>query len=96
MEHSGEIQLSEIEVELRHFLDNQGIKRDRNPLLWWKENAPKLPRLEVIAKEVLAIPATSVPCERIFSKAGELISMRRAQLKKSNVDMIMFLNKNIV
>ena len=38
--------------------------------------------------------ANSVPSERLFSKAGELISMRRSTLKAENVDMMLFLQRN--
>ena len=48
-----------------------------------------------IAKKYLCIPGTSVPAERVFSKAGELVSMRRSRLKPKNVNMFLFLNKNI-
>ena len=41
----------------------------------------------------LSIPATSIPSERLFSKAGQLLSERRSRLKPKNVDKILFLNK---
>ncbi|XP_005101836.1 zinc finger BED domain-containing protein 4-like [Aplysia californica] len=85
--------LTAAEMEVKQYLESQGLARDKDPLIWWREHAKVLPRLQVIAKDVLAIPATSVPSERIFSKAGELISLRRSNLKKKNVDMIIFLNK---
>ena len=37
----------------------------------------------------------SVPSERLFSKAGQLVSERRNRLKPSNVDMLLFLNNNL-
>ena len=44
--------------------------------------------LMMLAKKYLAIPGSSVPSERLFSKAGELISEKRSQLKPKNVDTI--------
>ena len=38
--------------------------------------------------------ANSVPSERLFSRAGELISMRRSTLKAKNVNMMLFLQRN--
>jgi len=66
-----------------------------NPLAWWKSNGARYPRLAVLALKYLGIPATSVPSERIFSKAGEIVSRRRASLKPSTVDMLVFLSKNL-
>jgi len=39
---------------------------------------------------------TSVPSERLFSKAGEVVVARRSNIKPKNVDMILLLNKNIL
>ena len=64
------------------------------PLKWWKENAQKYPRLSLVAKKILAMPATSVPSERVFSTAGILVSKLRNRLSPVLVDNIIFLNKN--
>lgn len=72
------------------------LPRDSDPLEWWREYSTSSlsSRISLIAKDVLATPATSVPSERVFSKAGELISARRSCLKSDNVDMILFLNNS--
>ena len=63
----------------------------------WQENATVYPRLQQLAKKYLCIPGTSVPSERLFSKAGELISNRHNIIDSSqNVNMILFLNKNYI
>lgn len=70
--------------------------RESDPLNWWitrKSEGTLVPLLPVIQK-FFCIPATSVPSEQLFSKAGELISARRSPLSAANVDMILFLNKN--
>jgi len=38
---------------------------------------------------------TSVPSERLFSEAGEVVAARRSNVKPKIVDMILFLNKNV-
>ena len=61
---------------------------------WWKLNEKQLPLLSNVAKQMQCIPATSTPSERAFSKAGTLISDKRAMLKPATVDKVLFLNKN--
>ena len=82
-------------IEVKRYFEAKVIARKDDPLLWWKENGHQFPHVTKIAKQYLAIPGSSVPSERLFSKAGELISQRRSQLKPKNVDMILFLNKNL-
>jgi len=66
------------------------------PLDWWKENEQKYPRVAVVARKVLAVPASSVPSERVFSSAGLLVNKLRNRLAPALVDGIVFLNKNRV
>ncbi|RXN24549.1 zinc finger BED domain-containing 1-like protein [Labeo rohita] len=40
-----------------------------NPLAWWKHNECKYPHIAKMARHYLAVPATSVPSERVFSTA---------------------------
>lgn len=59
---------------------------------FWREKSALFPSLIPVAKKFLAIPATSASCERIFSKAGHLISKRRANFKPENIEKILFLH----
>lgn len=63
-----------------------------DPLLFWKVNANAYPTLAMLAKQYLAIPATSVPVERLFSTAGELISKKRNSLTPENAHMLLSLS----
>ena len=85
----------EATAEMRLYLQEKNITRHDDPLIWWKEHATHYPHLQQLARKYLCIPATSVPAERLFSKAGELISKRRLCLKPKNVNMLLFLNKNL-
>ncbi|XP_060077513.1 E3 SUMO-protein ligase ZBED1-like [Ylistrum balloti] len=67
---------------------------NQNPLLWWKENAYLYPRLSKLAKRYHCVPGTSVPSERIFSCAGDIVTAQRSTLKSKNVDALIFLKKN--
>ena len=63
-------------------------------LNWWKEHESQLPMMARLAKSILCIPATFTPSERLFSKAGLLSNKKKASLKPSKVDMMLFLNAN--
>ena len=88
-------QIAGPDMELRRYNESSVLQRHQDPLKWWKENRELMPRLSQIAKQFFGIPATSVPSERLFSKAGELLSARRSTLKDSHVDALLFLNKNV-
>ncbi|XP_037921304.1 E3 SUMO-protein ligase ZBED1-like [Hermetia illucens] len=66
-----------------------------NVLNWWKTFRHIYPNLVKIFRFNCNIVATSVPCERIFSKAGNLISEKRTRLSSEKVELILFLNANL-
>lgn len=71
------------------------IPLDSDPLLWWKTNEPIYPLTAKLARHYLAIPATSVPSERVFSTAGDIVTASRSALSTDNADKLIFLAKNI-
>lgn len=81
--------------ELRRYL-SEPVDEDMNPLEWWKKNEVRFPRIAQVARSVLAIPATSVPSERIFSAAGLIVTKLRNRISTDLVDKIIFLRKNNV
>ncbi|XP_048063965.1 zinc finger BED domain-containing protein 4-like [Megalobrama amblycephala] len=82
-------------VEVKKYLKDVFLPRTHDPLSYWKERAVIFPNLYVLAKKYLCMPATSVPCERIFSKAGEIICKKRSRLSPSTAEQLIFLNKNL-
>jgi len=68
---------------------------DGSALSWWQQHAPLYPKCAHLARKYLAIPATSVQSERLFSATGRLITKQRTRLLADHADCLVFLNKNI-
>jgi len=81
----------EINVELRQYLNQCLTSRNHDPLKTWQTLKHAYPVLFNIAKKYLAIVATSVPSERLFSKAGIIKSQLRNRLTASRLNILLFL-----
>jgi len=84
--------------ELQQYLREPSISRSQFPLNWWavnKDKYPSLAALAAVARCILAIPATSVASERLFSKAGDVITKTRNQLAPRKADTMLFLMENM-
>lgn len=90
-----EQQESVSEHEVDAYFAEKVVSRLTNPLEWWKNNESRFPLIAVIAKSFLCVPVTSTPSERVFSKAGLIVSKLRSNLKPKNVNALLFLNKNM-
>jgi hypothetical protein len=58
---------------------------------WWRNHESTYPSLANFAFDVLCIPATSVPSEQIFSKAGDLVTKKRNKLSEKTIKALMCL-----
>lgn len=81
-------------IEVQRYLEEELVERDKDPLEWWKKYSYNYPYLSKVVREKFGVVATSVPCERVFSKSGQLISERRSRISSNKVKKIMFLNVN--
>ena len=61
---------------------------------WWKAQQRNFPHLFKVFQRYMHIPATSVPSERMFSLAGNIITEKRTCLLPWNVNMLTFLHHN--
>lgn len=86
--------LSRAIVEVDRYIEEDNLDRKKDPIAYWKEEGNQFPHLKQISKKYLCCLCTSVPCERIFSKAGQIISDRRNRLSANKANMLMFLNQN--
>jgi hypothetical protein len=77
-----------------YFYDENGVEKPNSPLQWWSVNTKKFPRLAMLAKKYLCIPATSAPAERLFSHAGLIITEKRNRLHEDVAADLIYLNMN--
>lgn len=85
---------NETNDEFHIYKNMVNIERSQDPLIFWKENKNRLPRLAQLAKEYLGCPGSSVPSERVFSKTGTIDCPKRNRLSGELVGKIVFLNVN--
>ncbi|KAJ8892105.1 hypothetical protein PR048_004685 [Dryococelus australis] len=82
-------------VETDKYMQEPLLNSHENPLDWWCDIKCLYPRLYELVQWWLCIIPTSVPCERIFSKAGQMLTERRNCLSSSKKSELLFLHSNI-
>ena len=93
------VDIEEIAIaEIKRY-EAEEVKRaqlsDVEPLQWWKQRVATYSYLSKLATKILSVTATSVPSERLFSSAGNLVSNKRSCLLPANVDRLLFLYENL-
>ncbi len=58
---------------------------------WWKKWTINYPKLSMLARSLLGIPASSCSSERIFSATGRILEERRQNLSDDTVDDILLI-----
>lgn len=78
-------------VELETYLADKSDQGD-DGLAWWaKVGSGKYPRLAILARRYLSIPASSAPSERLFSSGRSIVEWQRNRLKGETIRMLMTL-----
>lgn len=77
--------------EVSIYLANPVCALKANPLEEWEDLKPVFPALYKLARIYLNVVGTSVPCERLFSKAGATITASRNRLTGKHLDKLIFL-----
>lgn len=87
-----------VRTELRQFL--QDTRRvwpaSCDPLDWWKAKRYDYPHIAVIAHNVMSIPATSAPSERIFSTVTYLTQGNRCRVSFDKLDAYVSLRDTVL
>ena len=64
-----------------------------DPVKYWKDNQ-KFPFLSMVAKDVISVPASPAPIDRLFSIAIKVFSPERHRLNDRKFKLLMFLHCN--
>ncbi len=84
------------DMDIKNYFGLPLEPRNSNPFTWWtKEGKQRFPQMYHLAVKYLAIPATSVPSERVFSAAGEVISKKRNRIGDNSARMLIVLHGNL-
>jgi len=78
--------------ELRRYAEEPPIPEAADPLIWWKLHSHRFPVLSSFAQTILCVPASSVPCERLFSSSGYIINKMRSSLLPEHVNALVCLH----
>lgn len=80
-----------ISDELSIYLRTPVGRLNENPLEIWNDMKIQLPKLYKIAFKYLTMVGTSVPSERLFSKAAQIVNQQRNRLKGKRLNKLLFL-----
>ncbi|KAF7147431.1 hypothetical protein RHSIM_Rhsim03G0207300 [Rhododendron simsii] len=78
-------------LELDYYLSEAVLQKSTgfDVLNWWKSHQPKYPILQAMARDLLAIPVSTVASESAFSTSGRLVSPHRSRLHPDTMEALM-------
>ncbi|XP_050506100.1 zinc finger BED domain-containing protein 4-like [Diabrotica virgifera virgifera] len=82
----------DLHPELSLYLSAPAAKIEENPITIWVDMKGTYPKLSGVVAEFVPLVGTSVPSERLFSKAGQIITKTRNRLEGKLASNLLFLN----
>ena len=79
---------------MRYLESSPCVDEEIDLVEFWIENAKSHPMLSPLACDLLTIPASSAPIERVFSTAGLVTSGKRNRLNDAHLDREILLKNN--
>lgn len=80
-------------ADLKHFFDQPVLDLKANPIeFWYNSHGNIYPHLSRVARPYLCVPATSVPCERVFSRAKNILTPLRNRTTPEHAQQLLFLH----
>lgn len=80
-----------IDAEISQYENTFSMIYEDNPLSFWKNYEQRLPLLASIARKYLAIPASSSPSERAFSRFKFITPSTRNRLDSTRIQQLMYM-----
>jgi hypothetical protein len=83
--------LSSLMLDGKLYLEEPTLPRTQelDIISWWQHAGIKYPTLRKIARDIMAIPVTTVASESVFSTGGRVISPHRSRLAPKTVEGLM-------
>ena len=80
---------SALDIEQSVYINEIGTTGDVccNIFEFWLERKERLPLMYNVAVDVLSVPATTAPVERVFSRASYILSKKRHNLSNEKLEM---------
>ncbi|XP_071320733.1 E3 SUMO-protein ligase ZBED1-like [Trachinotus anak] len=85
---------AQVVEELSNYKSQRVLGLNEDPLLWWSSHAALFPTLPKVLQKYWCVPATSVPCHRLFSSSGTVLCGKRNRIAPALVDQQVFLYEN--
>lgn len=88
-----EVCMQTCKSDLQRYLDEPPVlnSKEFDLLGWWKAHEGTYPILSTMARDLLAIPVSTVPSEAAFSVSGRIVSKNRSSLLPETVEALMCL-----
>ncbi|KAJ1692993.1 hypothetical protein LUZ63_009691 [Rhynchospora breviuscula] len=80
---------SELDDYLATDLDEASVDEEFDILTWWKMKVPKYPILSRLARDILAVPISTVASEYVFSTSGWVLSPSRSSISDDSIEALL-------
>ncbi len=84
--------LGRINISFHLYLQLPVVERSENPLVFWFRNKVIYPDLYKLVQKYFSVLGTSIPSERVFSKAGNTITSKRNRFDLKRVEKLIFMS----
>ncbi|XP_015123318.1 zinc finger BED domain-containing protein 1-like [Diachasma alloeum] len=85
--YESEASFGKLHLDLQQYIHKENSQLHEDPMKYWCDQRFNYPRLAEVAIKYLSTVATSVPCERLFSRASSVATVLRNRLSTEHITM---------